>query len=533
MTVQYSIQKLVSDGSLSTVVLGIQYLERNDIYMRIGGEDITPSGSSTGYTWYFVDNTTLKINPVVPVGVEVHIYRRTDTSNMYNIYSQNAQFDESTVDENNQQLLFIAQEYLEQGIPGAGVQEVVYISETPTEYLYRIRLTDGGLTPEFSIPKQNTDILGYNYLGPYAAGLVLTTPRDTISKAGRLYSRDGTYPYTLTGDFVTDGPWIALSTSTGIYLHTFTATAGQTEFTLAHAITPGTIPLVFLRGVYQQYNVAYTVDTSNSRIIRFTTGLMLGDTIQVAAMSGADVVAKGDRPVLVFKNATSTPATPVGYPPVGWTLYPSTPSTGEFTYISTGVLSGEYGTLLGSWSTPSRLSGEAGAAGVNGSTGAAGADVQSIELVSKVGKIATYRFLLSDATYTNTFQVLDGLDGTGSVSSVNSVLPDLAGNVQLTPANIGASTTWVNDTANTGTLNTSSRVRWLVDTSAARGRAIGTSVTELVVKDTTGLAGTNNITITAPSGKTVNGATTETIDVNYGWVHYVLIGTDFKTIGGQ
>ena len=74
---------------------------------------------------------------------------------------------------------------------------------------------------------------------------------------------------------------------------------------------------------------------------------------------------------------------------------------------------------------------------------------------------------------------------------------------------------------------------WLADTSAARNRTIGADVTDLVVKDVTGQASANNITITAPSGKTINGAATETIDVNYGWVHYVLVGTDFKTIGGQ
>ena len=162
-----------------------------------------------------------------------------------------------------------------------------------------------------------------------------------------------------------------------------------------------------------------------------------------------------------------------------------------------------------------------------------GADVEHIDLVSKIGKVATYRFLLSNGAYTNTFEVLDGVDGSGSVSSVNGVSPDVSGNVQLSASNLGASSAWVNDTANTGTLNTSSRVRWLADTSATRNRTIGASVTELVVKDVTGQAGTNNITITAPSGKTINGANTETVDVNYGWVQYVLMGTDFKTIGGQ
>lgn len=571
MTVQYSIQKMVSDGTLSTIALGIQYLQRNDIYMRIAGEDTPQSGAPNGFTWYFSDNTTIKIHPVVPNGVEVYIYRRTDTASMCNVYSQNAQFDESTIDENNQQLLFIAQEYLEQGIPGAGVQDVIYVGENQTQYLYKMRLTNGGITPEFGIPKPNTDILGYNYLGPYATGLVLNSSHDTISKDGRLFARDGAYPYTLTGNFVADGPWIALSTSTGIYLYNFTASAGQTEFTLPHAITPGTIPLVFVRGVYQQNGAAYNVDSSNSRIIRFTSGLLANDSIQVAAMSGADVVSQGNRTAFVFKNSATQPATPVGTSPAGWSLSPSTPSTGEFTYISSGLLSGEYGTLIGTWSTPSRFSGERGASGANGTNGingtngvdgadgangADGASVQNLELVNKVGKVATYRFLLSSGSYTNTFQVLDGNDGAGSVISVNGVSPDVGGNVTLTAANVGADPSgtaasavsahvalpdphsqyeyrWVNTTDNTGTINTAKRVRWLVNTSAARNRTIGVDVTDLVVKDATGQASTNNITITAPSGKTINGAATEVVDVNFGWVQYTLVGTDFKTIGGQ
>lgn len=153
MTTEYSIQKMVSDGTLSTIALGIQYLQRNDIYMRVAGEETPQSGAPSGYTWSFLDNTTLKILPVVPNGVEVVVYRRTDVDAMYNIYSQNAQFDEATIDENNQQLLYIAQEYLEQGLPGAGVESVELVREDGALLYYRIKLTDGAYTPEFIVPR--------------------------------------------------------------------------------------------------------------------------------------------------------------------------------------------------------------------------------------------------------------------------------------------------------------------------------------------------------------------------------------------
>lgn len=211
MAIQYSIQKLVSNGTLSTVVLGVQYLERNDIYMRIGGEDVTQSGSSTGYTWYFVDNTTLKINPVVPTGVEVYIYRRTDTSNMYNIYSQNAQFDEATIDENNQQLLYIAQEYLEQGLPGTGVDTLEYVRDDDSFTYYRMRRTDGSYSEEFAVPSasSSTKVLtrealrrsyaevGYNLVdGGFQSGFTLANSNDVAldeSTAKVFSGQAGTY----------------------------------------------------------------------------------------------------------------------------------------------------------------------------------------------------------------------------------------------------------------------------------------------------------------------------------------------------
>lgn len=211
MAVEYSIQKMVSDGTLSTIALGIQYLQRNDIYMRIAGEETPQSGAPSGYTWSFVDNTTLKILPVVPNGVEVVVYRRTDIDAMYNIYSQNAQFDEATIDENNQQLLYIAQEYLEQGIPGAGVDILEFVRDDGINTYYRIKRTDGSYSDEFAVPSAGsiTKILaresirrsyaeaGFNLVdGSFETGGVLTSSVDVLlyEADGKAYLWQGTYP---------------------------------------------------------------------------------------------------------------------------------------------------------------------------------------------------------------------------------------------------------------------------------------------------------------------------------------------------
>lgn len=125
MTVQYSTQSVVSNGTLSTIVLGIKYILRSNIYMRIDGVDTPQTGASSGYTWTFLNANTIRVLPVIPSGITVELYRRTDITGIYNVFSQNAQFDEGAVDENNAQLLYIAQEYLEQNLTGVGLETAV------------------------------------------------------------------------------------------------------------------------------------------------------------------------------------------------------------------------------------------------------------------------------------------------------------------------------------------------------------------------------------------------------------------------
>lgn len=448
---------------------------------------------------------------------------------------------------------------------------------------------------------------GYNFKGEYAAGISLLSIKDMVRYDGVLYSNAGPFPKTTSGVFANDGPWVALSASTGIYLYSFIATNGQKEFTIGAPVVPGTVPIVFKRGVYQQFGSSYSISTLDGKKFIFTEPMESGDAIQIMAMSGADAVIKGDYQAFLYRNSATAPSAPSGQNPSGWVSSPVTPSDDEFTYVSTIRKSGSDGAIIGSWSAPSRFSGSRGIQGIQGGQGIQGvqgevgpqgatgpqgksvvdvievssdastitykfelsdgsftsdyavpkgASVQDLELVSKIGKVATYRFLLTTGGYTNTFVVNDGLDGTGSVISVNGISPDVSGDVTLTPADVGADATgsattavsdhvaiadphsqydyrWSTATENTGDLSGSRRVRWLADTSSARNRTIGPDVTDLLVKDATGKAGTNKVTITAPAGKTINGAATEVIDADFGWVQYTLVGTDFKTIGGQ
>lgn len=232
MATEYSIQKMVSDGTLSTIALGIQYLQRNDIYIRIAGEETPQSGAPSGYTWSFLDNTTLKILPVVPNGVEVVVYRRTDVDAMYNVYSHGAQFDESTIDENNTQLLYITQEYLEQGAT-VGVDTIEFLRDDGYYSYYRIKRTDGSYTDEFAVPSagNSTKVLtreslrrsyaeaGYNLVdGSFEAGATANNATDVVlfEAEGKAYSWGGAMPKVVppasspatTGGISPSGDWL-------------------------------------------------------------------------------------------------------------------------------------------------------------------------------------------------------------------------------------------------------------------------------------------------------------------------------------
>lgn len=88
------------------------------------------------------------------------------------------------------------------------------------------------------------------------------------------------------------------------------------------------------------------------------------------------------------------------------------------------------------------------------------------------------------------------------------------------------------DTATSGDLTGHQRIALAVPTATSVSRVLKSDVKTLLVKDTSGNAKVRPITITPESGYTINGAASEVIDKNYGWVVYMLSGTNYITIAG-
>ena len=113
----YSTQRAVSDGTLTALALSLQYFDRTEISVYIGGV-ITPAGS--GWTWVGSTDTKIIFNPAVQAGKEVLIRRSTDMSAVRHQFGAGAQFIAEVLDENYTQSLRVSQEAKE----GAVLSEI-------------------------------------------------------------------------------------------------------------------------------------------------------------------------------------------------------------------------------------------------------------------------------------------------------------------------------------------------------------------------------------------------------------------------
>lgn len=115
----YSTQRVVSDGSLVLLSVSIGYLERSHIRVFFNNVE-----NDLPWSWVGLTDNQISFTPAVPNGVEVLVARKTDLSEPYHIFTQGAQFTAESLDEDIQQVLFIAQEATEQSLTGDFFQDV-------------------------------------------------------------------------------------------------------------------------------------------------------------------------------------------------------------------------------------------------------------------------------------------------------------------------------------------------------------------------------------------------------------------------
>ena len=106
----YSIQREVSDGTLQTLTLRISYFKKTHIFVYV--DDKIADGSTGRYSWVW-DGERIRLNKVVPAGIEVMIRRKTPMDTPFHNFRQGAVFKDVTMDENFIQQLYINQENVE------------------------------------------------------------------------------------------------------------------------------------------------------------------------------------------------------------------------------------------------------------------------------------------------------------------------------------------------------------------------------------------------------------------------------------
>lgn len=108
----YSTQRSVSDGTLQLLMIEIEFFDKSEITAYF---DNIPT---TEFIW--ATDKSLRFDDPVPNGIEVLLRRTTDLAAPRHIFSQGAQFKDSTLDEDFKQILHIAQEAVE----GANVGDI-------------------------------------------------------------------------------------------------------------------------------------------------------------------------------------------------------------------------------------------------------------------------------------------------------------------------------------------------------------------------------------------------------------------------
>lgn len=118
--VQYSVQREQSDGSLNRISVRVPYFSKDDIHVYVDDVEINSSATEQStYTWRW-DGDYIAITPNVASGSEVLARRITPINEAIHIFDGRSEFDDQSMDENFQQLIYIAQEYSE----GSGIKDV-------------------------------------------------------------------------------------------------------------------------------------------------------------------------------------------------------------------------------------------------------------------------------------------------------------------------------------------------------------------------------------------------------------------------
>jgi len=205
----FSVQKLVSDGTLTDVLLAIKYIYQEDIRVLLDG---TLAVQDVDYTW--VNPQLIRLTAPAPAGAVVQVVRRTTAAEVLNKFTGGAVFNNLSMDENFSQLLYVAQESVE----GANLTALFQDVDAQGNTFVNLRDATGDSSP-VTLRQLQSAVLGFEFPpAVYTSGLIVTRPTQLVQREGKLYSvrPSESFPVTLSGDWGADQVRLVVRSEVGL-----------------------------------------------------------------------------------------------------------------------------------------------------------------------------------------------------------------------------------------------------------------------------------------------------------------------------
>lgn len=274
----YSYQSVVSDGTLTNLLITIEYTRRSEVNVYF--DDL----HTTAWAWVGASEKQITFTTPVPTGTVVKVRRITNLNATHHVFSTGAQFKAKNMDENFRQVLNAAQEVFESGIP-AGPP---VISDDLNIQGYRIKNVAAGTASMDAVNKLQLDT---------AIATATGTATEAVTGSNR-GAGHGVF-YAKTGNLME--------------FKTLVAGAGATLSSTADTVTIGTTPDTTAGESIGTGVAIYSgkmSDTLKFRSLKAGAGITVSEsggdvTIAASATSAVSVVSVKDAPYNAVGNGST------------------------------------------------------------------------------------------------------------------------------------------------------------------------------------------------------------------------------------
>lgn len=353
-----STQRAVSDGTLVSLDLSINYLDRSEIAVYFDAV------LTTAWAWVGETAKQITFSPAVPNGVEVLVKRTTDISKLRHEFSKGAAFTAEVLDEDLTQVLHIAQEASEANLSGQFYSDI-------DMHNYRIRNIGTAVddTDALTLGQYKADANGA-FASKTAAAASATAAANSATAAAGSATTAGTHA-TNAGNSATAA---ANSASAAATSATNAANASRLTVGTVTTGTPGSAAAVTIAGAAGSQTVSFTIPRGDVGATGPANTLAIG-TVTSGASAAATITGTAPNQTLNLtlpkgdtgNTGATGPAGPAN------TLAIGTVTTGAAGSSAAASITGTAPNQTLNLTIPQGIQGPQGPQGIQGPQGPAGA----------------------------------------------------------------------------------------------------------------------------------------------------------------